>query len=196
MSEPASLPLFALNTVLFPDGLLPLRIFEPRYVSMVSRCVQESSGFGVVAIDSGREVGAAARCHSVGTYARIIDFDRTDDGMLTIVARGERRFRVLDTEIALDQLLTGRVTWLDEPPAMALPDRTRPLLRLLEQLIEQAGPPFTDLERREETGWVVARLVELLPFAPADKQRVLACDDNAGRLRILYDDLLADVIGS
>ncbi len=189
-----SIPLFALETVLFPDGLLPLRVFEPRYVSMVSRCLRADDGFGVAAIERGHEVGEAAQCRAVGTYARIVDFDRADNGLLTIVARGERRFRILDTEIQPDRLLTGRVRWLDEPPRAALPEKSRPLLRLLDQLIAQAGAPFTRLERREDIAWVVGRLVELLPFAPADKQRVLESDDNRERLRILHQELLADVL--
>jgi len=196
MTGRVSIPLFALNTVLFPEGLLPLRVFEPRYVTMVSQCLRGDSGFGVVTIERGHEVGEAAACHAVGTYARIVDFDRADNGLLTIVARGERRFRVIDTEVQPDRLLTGRVHWLDEPPREALPQEQRPLLRLVDQLIAQAGAPFTTLERREDIAWVVGRLVELLPFAPADKQRVLACDDNRERLRIVHDELLADVINS
>lgn len=194
MSGRTSIPLFALNTVLFPDGLLSLRVFEPRYVSMVSRCLRDGAGFGVVAIESGHEVGAAAQCHGVGTYVRIVDFDRGDNGLLTIVVRGERRFRVVDTEVQPDRLLTGRVRWLEEPPREPLPVESRPLLRLVEQLIAQAGPPFDTLERRDDIAWVVGRLVELLPFAPKDKQRVLECEDNRERLRMLHEELLADVI--
>ncbi|HEY7377666.1 MAG TPA: LON peptidase substrate-binding domain-containing protein, partial [Steroidobacteraceae bacterium] len=86
--------LFPLNTVLFPGGPLPLRIFEPRYIDMVRRCLREQRGFGVVLIRSGNEVGPA-EFESVGTLARIVDFHALSDGLLGLVNVGERRFRVI-----------------------------------------------------------------------------------------------------
>lgn len=194
MNDPSTLPLFILQTVLFPDGLLPLRVFEPRYVSMVAQCLRDDSAFGVVAIRSGREVGTVAACHPVGTSARIIDFDQEQGGVLTIVARGERRFRIVDTDIRDDRLAIARVEWLPEPTESELPAEYRTLLQLLEQLLRQAGEPFSSLKRRTQAGWVVGRLAELLPFALSDKQRLLETGDYLQRLQILCEELLADVI--
>ena len=91
-----TLPLFPLHTVLFPGGLLPLRIFESRYLDMISDCLRNDRGFGVCLISAGREVGDGAECFDVGTLARIQDWDSTPDGLLGIIARGEQRFDSLD----------------------------------------------------------------------------------------------------
>src|SRR5687768_15209514 len=98
------LPLFPLNTVLFPGGPLRLRIFEPRYLDMVSRCMRESSSFGVALITEGKEAGGTARTTGVGTTARIVDFERLDDGLLGITARGEQRFTIEDVRTQSDGL--------------------------------------------------------------------------------------------
>src|SRR3569833_51867 len=97
MAKQLHIPLFPLNTVLFPGGILPLRIFEPRYMEMVSVCMKEQSGIGVCLILSGKEVGEAATTNDVGTFVRIIDWDQRDDGMLGITVQGEQRFRVLSS---------------------------------------------------------------------------------------------------
>ena len=77
------IPLFPLGTVLFPGGPLHLRIFEPRYLDMVSRCLREQSRFGVVAIKEGSEVGAATT-FTVGTTGEIVDWRQEADGLLGI----------------------------------------------------------------------------------------------------------------
>ena len=190
-----TLPIFPLHTVLFPGGVLPLRIFEPRYLSMVGSCMREDTGFGICAIRHGSEVGEAADCYPVGTQAKVIDFNRDDDGMLSVVAAGRRRFRIVDTEVLPDQLLTARVNWLDEPDEEMLPAKYQNLQPLLEQLIRQAGKPFTELTADYDSAdWVVSRLVELLPFATADKQRVLELNSSEQRLKVLYDELLAETV--
>ena len=84
-----TVPLFPLHTVLYPDGQLPLRIFEPRYVDMVSECLKTNSGFGVCLIKQGAETGSAATCFNIGTYAEIIDFSRQTNGLLTITIQGK-----------------------------------------------------------------------------------------------------------
>ena len=89
-----NIPLFPLSTVLFPEGELKLRLFEPRYLDMVSECLRMDTGFGICLISAGKEAGQAAEFFSLGTYARIIDFEQMSDGLLGINVRGERRFRV------------------------------------------------------------------------------------------------------
>ena len=91
-----TLPLFPLSTVLFPEGPLPLRVFEPRYLDMISRCLREAAGFGVVLIVSGSDTGAV-ETSTVGTVARIVDWYQGSDGILGITARGTRQFRLHDT---------------------------------------------------------------------------------------------------
>ena len=99
MLEANDIPIFPLNTVVFPGGVLPLRVFERRYLGMVSECLRDGKGFGICAIRSGSEVGRAADCYAVGTLVSIQDFDQGEDGLLHIVAAGERRFRILDRRL-------------------------------------------------------------------------------------------------
>jgi Lon protease-like protein len=183
---PASLPLFPLNTVLFPDGRLALRIFEPRYVDMVRRCLKESSGFGVVLIREGVEAGGPARTFDVGTAARIIDFDQLERGLLGITAVGERRFRVVEREVQKDGLNSGTVDWLPEQaPAAPLGDFT-PYAHLLEHLLPELGELYAGVPTRfDDASWVVARLMEILPLPLPDKQLCLELDDPGRRLDLL-----------
>lgn len=179
-----TLPLFPLHTVLFPGGVLPLRIFERRYLDLVADCLRNDRGFGVCLIRSGHEVGEAAEAFTVGTLARIQDWDNTPEGLLAITVRGERRFRVLESGVRVDQLSVARVEWLEEPPATALPLEYAPLARLLERLLDDLDPPFKDIQRElDDAGWVGARLIELLPLDPLEKQALLELDDPLRRLR-------------
>jgi Lon protease-like protein len=93
--------------VLFPGGPLPLRIFEARYLDMISRCLKTDTPFGVLLIRDGDETGAA-RTHTVGTLARIVDWYQGSDGLLGVTAAGEQRFRLLDVGIQPDGLNAGR----------------------------------------------------------------------------------------
>lgn len=180
------LPLFPLHTVLFPGGVLPLRIFEPRYLDMVSDCLRHDSGFGVCLIRAGREVGAPAETFDVGTLARIQDWDKTPAGLLAITARGERRFRIVAREVRADRLTLADIELLDEPPRAALPLQHAPLARLLEHLLDDLDPPYKDLPRAlDDADWVGARLTELLPIDMREKQVLLEQGDPLLRLTSL-----------
>lgn len=183
---PDSIPLFPLNTVLFPGGRLALRIFEARYVDMVRRCMRESTGFGVVLIREGVEAGGPAQTFDVGTLARIVDFDQLDRGLLGITAVGERRFRVIARQVQKDGLNTGTVEWLaEQEPSAPLADFT-PYAHLLEHLLPEVGELYAGVAPRFDDGtWVVARLLEMLPLPLADKQLCLELDDPAKRLDLL-----------
>ena len=125
------LALFPLNTVLFPTTFLPLRIFEARYVDLISRCMRDDGGFGVIAIMDGAETGAPAKTHSIGTLARIVDFDQGDDGLLNIVIRGEERFRLRGTEVQADNLVMGRIADLDNVEQLPIPEEFRTRFELI-----------------------------------------------------------------
>ena len=107
------IPLFPLQTVLFPGGFLPLHIFEPRYRTMVKFCLEHQSEFGVVLIKEGEEVGDAATPYEVGTAARILQVEHLDDGRMNIITAGEYRFQILEVQEHLSYL-TGRVRMLDD----------------------------------------------------------------------------------
>ncbi|PLX67571.1 MAG: peptidase S16 [Azoarcus sp.] len=187
MSE--RLPLFPLNTVLFPDGLLPLRIFEARYMDMVTRCMREGSSFGVCLIAAGQEVGEAALPHEVGTEARIESWDMTEPGVLSIMVRGARRFRVVDHEVEHDGLLNGEVVWLDEPPVHPVPEAQAEILPLLRVLAAEAGDRMPPPHHFEDAAWVGARYAELLPIPALARQRLLELDDVQSRLEIMQQFL-------
>jgi hypothetical protein len=177
------LPLFPLNTVLFPGGPLSLRIFETRYVDMVRRCMRQQSGFGVLQIREGREAGGAVATATTGTRARIVDFNALPDGLLGIVCRGEARFRVVERTLLADGLNVGRVEWLDEPAPQRLPEEFRSMAGLLRRVLPELGGLYEGVETRfEDAGWVGMRLAEILPLEQQDKQLLLEVDDPVERL--------------
>ena len=186
------MPVFALDTVLYPGGPLPLRIFEPRYVDMVSDRLRRDAPFIVALIRAGREVGGGATTHSVGTLARIVDWNRQDDGLLGIIALGGRRVRVLDTETRPDGLCVATARLLEDEPASTVPADHRRLVLLLRGLLEQLESRYRlATPRFDDASWVGYRLSELLPMPLARKQRLLEMEDPLLRLR-----QLAEIVGT
>ncbi len=175
------MPLFPLHTVLFPGGLLPLRIFETRYIDMVRAALRHNTPFGVVLLKQGSEVLSAlpsempAEFHRVGCTARIIDTDLAPDGMLHILCRGEQRFAAESVETAPDGLWQGICT----PLAGAVLSPTDALVQRMQRLLSRLLPaddPAHDATSFEDPVWLVYRLIERLPIKLADRQRVLAAD--------------------
>ena len=186
------MPVFALNTVLYPGGPLPLRIFEPRYVDMVSDRLRRDAPFIVALIRDGGEVGGGASTHSVGTLARIVDWNRCDDGLLGIVALGGRRVRVPDTETRPDGLCVATARMLEDEPASTVPAEHRRLVALLRGLFEQLEARYRSVTPRfDDAGWVGYRLSELLPIPLARKQHFLEMEDPLLRLRQLAEIVAA-----
>lgn len=179
-----TIALFPLNTVLFPGGPLALRIFEPRYLRMVSECLKADRGFGVCLISDGAEAGTPAECHDVGTLARIVDWDRLPDGLLGVRGRGERRFRVQAREVAEDGLITAGVSWIDDPEPPALPAGYDSLVTRLREVLDENAELYGSEPRRfDDALWVSYRMAEVLPFDMASKQMLLELDDPLQRLR-------------
>lgn len=187
MSEAVvTLPIFPLQTVLFPGGVLPLRIFEARYMDMTTRCLREDAVFGVNLIAEGQEVGKPALPYPVGVSARITAWDMAQPGLLHLVTLGERRFRILSSETATDGLLIAEVAWLDEPPPCALPEAYQGLVTLLQAIIEDVDPVhFPEPHHFDEAGWVGMRLAGVLPVPMAARQGLLELDDPVARLEVL-----------
>jgi len=183
MSE---LPLFPLRTVLFPGGLLPLRIFEPRYLDLVRRCLRSGETFGVVLIRDGGETGPVGALAEVGTSARILDFETLPDGLLGLLCRGDRRFRLKARRTQPDGLHVAEVEWLAEEVAVPLAPGQQPVARLLRRVLAELGERGRFLEPRyDDAGWVGSRLAELLPLERDAQQRLLELDDPGARLRAL-----------
>ena len=188
----AELPLFPLATVLFPEGLLELKIFEARYLDLMSRCLRERAPFGVVALKSGSEARRPAEkvaLHDVGTLAELIDVDSTQVGILLVRCRGGARFTVGATRQEKDGL------WLAETTALAADPVVAPgaghagivqgLVEAIATLAAQDARPFLEPHRFDDAGWVADRWCEILPLPLEAKQRLLTLADPLARLDVV-----------
>ncbi|WP_313740762.1 LON peptidase substrate-binding domain-containing protein [Pseudomonas sp.] len=195
-----TLPLFPLNTVLFPGCLLDLQIFEARYLDMIGRCMKQGEGFGVVCILDGEQVGhAPTGVATVGCEALIRDFVQQENGLLGIRIEGGRRFRLGETQVRKDQLLVGEVEWLAEQADSALLEQDDDLLALLMALGEHPMVKSLDMPQAINGRQSLAsQLAYLLPFPEEDKLRLLATDSPEQRLdgiQALLEQLQGEVIG-
>ena len=193
------LPLFPLNTVLFPGCVLDLQIFEARYLDMIARCMKQGTGFGVVCILEGEEVGDTPQgIARVGCEALVRDFQRQDNGLLGIRVEGGRRFEVLDTELQRDQLMVAEVEWLDESPEQPLSEEDQDLLALLKALAEH--PMVAALNMNTEVAGqqsLANQLAYLLPFTEEDKLELLLVNDPQQRLdgiQVLLDEMQGEML--
>jgi hypothetical protein len=200
------LPLFPLSTVLFPGGVLPLRVFEARYMDMVRQCMKTAAPFGVVLITKGGEVGAPAATEAVGTVARIAAWDMPQLGLLHLRAIGGERFRIEQAEVQPDGLQVARVQLIapdDDPP---LDEQYRPCADLLQRVIDDLGRqraeddgepqdpvnsiPFEAPFRFDSSVWVGNRLCEFLPIPLRARQKLMELQDAVSRLRLVQRFLL------
>ena len=182
-----TLPLFPLHTVLFPGCLLDLQIFEARYLDMISRCMKQGEGFGVVCIVEGAEVGdAAERVAQIGCEARITDFQQRPNGLLGIRVEGGRRFRVKQAQVLPDKLTLAQVEWLEAQPELPLGEEHADLLALLGALAEHPIVASLDMEGGADSQTELAdKLGYLLPFSAEQKIALLAEPDATQRLDML-----------
>jgi Lon protease-like protein len=179
-------PLFPLATVLFPGGLLPLKIFEQRYLEMAKGCLREGTPFGVCLIREGSEVGAPATHEELGCLARIMQWDMQQLGVLQLVAQGAERFRVLARRIQPDGLIVADIEVLAEHADTPLPERFLACRQLLERIVAEHGERlFARPFLLDSSAWVGARLAEVLPLPAAARQRLLELDDSLQRLEIM-----------
>lgn len=190
-----SLPLFPLSTVLFPGGRLPLKIFEQRYIEMAKACLRDGAPFGVCLITRGDEVaggrGSLPEFATVGTTARIVDFDMPQQGILHVATHGESRFQVQRHAVEPSGLITGEVTTIAPEAPLALAEEYAPLVRLLELIANRVGPQnFPEARDFGDASWVGYRLAELLPLPLSIKQGMLEINDAGVRLKLLQQFLV------
>lgn len=188
--EILDIPLFPLNTVLFPGGLQPLKIFEQRYLDMAAACLKESQPFGLCLIEHGPEVvepgGSVATPHLVGTLAEIVSWDMEQLGILMVKVRGGRRFRIQDSHSGTDHLLRARVSLYPEEPARPVPEERGRLLPLLRRIIADQGTErMPEPHTFTDAAWVSYRLAEVMPVQNLAKQKLLELEDPLVRLEIL-----------
>ena len=188
--DAVEIPIFPLGTVLFPGGVLPLKLFEARYLDMAARCMRSNAPFGVCLISEGGEVGEPAVPHGLGTIARIVDWDMSQPGLLFIKTVGGERFRIVERTLQRDRLQTARVVPLPEPVPQPVPEALKGALPLLEAIIADTGTAsFPEPHRFDDATWVGYRLAEILPIPSLARQRLLELDDTLSRLEIIHQYL-------
>lgn len=176
-------PLFPLNSIVLPRGRIPLQLFEPRYIDMLTRCLKEDRGFVVVLLRDGEETGPVARFYDIGTYVRIIDFQQLENGLLGITVEGETKVSVVRSWQQDDGLNVGDVECLLEEAWSEVPERYIELPSVLQALFRH--PVIRDLsmevdyEDARDVGW---RLTELLPLDKQEKQRLVELQNPLERL--------------
>lgn len=182
-----SIPIFPLNTVLYPGSQLPLKIFEQRYLDMTKACVRDGTPFGVCRIREGQEVGLPAVPEQIGCTALIAQWDMPHLGVFHLQTRGQQPFRILRQSTQSDGLIRADVEFLAEAVGEVSPESFALCRRVLEQIVEKVGadyffPPLNFDDPR----WTSYRLAEVLPLEAQDKQGLLALRDDGARLEQLH----------
>ncbi|CAN5274588.1 LON peptidase substrate-binding domain-containing protein [soil metagenome] len=202
----SELPIFPLNTVLFPGGVLPLRVFETRYMDMVRECMKGDQRFGVCLITAGSEVarkrGEAATPERVGCLAEIRDWDMREMGVLNITTIGRERFRILGSATSTGGLIRASAELIEPDLPTPVEDEHAACVQLLARIIAEleerhAQPPDADDEGTRtfpfaepytlgDAGWVANRLCEVLPVPLKAKQKLMELEDGRERLAIVH----------
>lgn len=194
-----TMPLFPLSTVLFPDGVLPLQVFEVRYLAMISRCITDHTPFGVVLLTHGQEVRRPEveqeRFVTAGTVAQVTDTASETPGLLQVMCRGGARFEVITAEQRVDGLWMAEVRLVEQDLPVRIPAELQGAADALDRVLGAmhdvprqrwpVHPPF----RLDDCGWVANRWCELLPLPNQQKHQMLMLDNPVIRLELLHDVL-------
>lgn len=196
------LPLFPLKTVLFPEGVLPLKVFEARYIDMVRECMKNDAPFGVVLIKSGQEIGTAAEPEEVGCLAHITGWDMEELGVMMLRTQGGERFRIRETRVLRDQRLEARVDLIAPDTTIPASDVHVTCAKTLKMVIDDVTEkgraergadfisPFSQPIRLDSASWVANRWCEILPIPLKARQKLLELLDAESRLSIIHQYLV------
>ena len=206
-----TLPLFPLTTILFPEGLLPLQIFELRYLTLIKKCLADGTEFGVVAQTVKRDTPKADEIPlspepmsqesfvSVGTCAKIVAHSAPQPGLLRIDCVGGKRFTIVRCEQQKLGLWVAQVNLIEADQAIPVPQELADTVTALRQLVTSLTSQTTEGQRLpvakpylfDDCGWVANRWCELIPMQPAQRQRLLTLDNPLIRLELVQDLLEA-----
>lgn len=195
-SDSFELPLFPLRSVLFPGGLLGLKVFEVRYLDLIGACLRSGQGFGVVALRHGSEVRVGEEpvdLETTGVAAEILDVDSPQSGILNVRCRGGRRFATSAVRQQDDGLWVAQAQWLPDDQPAAVDDKLQASAKALASAVDalhaQGARPFLEPLQFDDAGWVANRWCELLPIPLAAKQKLMALDDPLIRLGLVDEYL-------
>lgn len=180
------LPLFPLSSIVMPDGLMPLRLFERRYIDMVKDCFKNDTGFGICLLKQGSEAGDVSEPYPMGTSVSIVDFDQGADGLLHITARGIEEFTILTYASNDAGLLIGDVAPIPVKPATEMEPEFELLAKKLDLILDYLDTDTRfDNKKLDDADWVIHRLLEVLPLANEAKFELLQMKTNRERLEAL-----------
>jgi len=184
--ETMEIPIFPLNTVLFPGGILPLRVFEQRYMDMTKACLRDDKPFGICLIKEGEEVGKPAIPEPIGCLARISDWDMQQLGILNMKAVGLQRFSIQSQTTEANGLIMAKVVTVTTEPPQPIPETLQPCATVLQRIVNEVGEDkFLAPLQYDDAVWVGYRLAEVLPLKLSAKQSMLEMNDSITRLQIL-----------
>lgn len=180
------LALFPLKSVLLPGNKLTLKIFETRYIDMIAKCMREDQEFGVILIYNGEETDSNSEIFSIGTSAKVTDWQDRDDGLLGITATGLKRFQIHSTSIRHDGLIIADIEYLDDDIEQTIPDQFFYMTELLRHISPHSHENFADLGFNA----TVYQLIYLLPLDNTLKQKLLEVSGNLDRAVVLHAELI------
>lgn len=190
------LPLFPLRAVLFPQGLLSLKVFEARYLDLIGDCLRAQKPFGVVGLKQGTEVrhsSEAVQFEAIGCQAELLDVNGEQPGILKVKCRGGQRFEIIASQQQDNGLWVAQIeTMACDGDIAPTPDMARTVVSLaqaIKKLHSQGIHPALEPFHYERAGWVANRWCELLPLSQEARQRLMELPDPLVRLR-LVDEFL------
>lgn len=196
------LAIFPLSTILFPGGVLPLRVFETRYMDMVRECMKQERPFGVCQISRGHDTGLPAEHESIGCLARITQWDMEQLGLLYLRVCGVRRFNIVERYVEKSALIRANVVLLEDDPEVPVPADLHCCRDLVKRLVVQLEQEEPREDRRlvaapyrfDSASWIGNRLCEFLPIPPRAKQKLMELDEPLARLYLVKQFLVKEKI--
>ena len=189
------LPIFPLDSIVFPHGLLALRIFETRYIDMVRDCMRDKSSFVVTANQKPEDNDGEIKPYDIGTRVEIVDFEQLPDGLLGITVAGKEKVSLSDIETQADNLLVATTHACANDSQEGIPDDFIVLSKVLQKMFPEILSHYGEnlrqylIEDYEDASWVGSRLVEVLPIDVQTKMELLRMQDAGERVRIIYEAL-------
>jgi Lon protease-like protein len=197
-TDTSTLSLFPLQAVLFPEGLLTLKVFEARYLDLISECLRNRTPFGVVTLRHGHEVrreGETVEFESTGCVAEVLDVDSSGPGLLKVRCRGAGRFSVRRSDQQANGLWVAEVSSIEADPAQLpgpeLVECAKALANTIKMLKSKGPVPFLEPYRFEDAGWIANRWCEILPIPLAAKQKLMELPEPLVRLKLVDQFLRA-----